>query len=105
MARGMGVRRTILGSRHDRPVPLGTTIKAMIERQARNPSTVTYNLEIAVLEVLRGKDALGRITKADVTGEDPKSGFEYLMACIELRYYPKARGLSEYEPYLVVRIS
>ena len=101
MERGKGGRRAILGSRHDRPVPVGTTIKAMIERQARNPSTITYNLEITVLEVQRGKDVCGRITKSDVTGEDPKSGFEYLMARMELKYYPKARGLSEYEPYLV----
>ena len=90
MERGKEGRRTILGSRHDRPAPVGITIKAMIERQARNPSTVTYNLEITILEVLRGKDAWVRIRKEDVTEKDPKSGFEYLMALLRLK--PEVRN-------------
>jgi hypothetical protein len=101
MERGKAGRPSILGSRHDRPVPVGVTIKTMIVRQARNPSTVNYNLEITALEVLRGNDALVRIRKEGVTEEGPKSGFEYLMALLRFKYYPKARGLSEYEPYVV----
>jgi len=101
MERGKGGRPTIPGSRHDRPVPLGITAKVMVERQARNPSTITYSLEITVLEALRGKHAWDRIRKEDIAGVDLISGFEYLMARIRLKYYPKARGLSEYEPYMV----
>ncbi len=101
MKKGFERGRTILGSRHDRPVPVGVTIKTMIERQARNPSTVTYNLEITVLEVLRGGEARDRIRAEGVSEDASKSGFEYLLARLRLKYYPKARGLSEYEPYMV----
>jgi hypothetical protein len=101
---GLSGRKPILGSQHDRPVPLGTPVKALIERQARNPSTVTYSLEITVLEVLRGKGAMENIRKANLTDKDPDPGFEYLMARIRFRYAPRARGLSEYEPYEVEQI-
>jgi hypothetical protein len=104
MEREKDKRRPILGSRHDRPVPLGTPIKVMIERQARNPSTVTYSLETTVLEVLRGERAQESIRKADLEDKDPDPGFEYLMARIRFRYAPKARGLPEYEPYEVKQI-
>lgn len=101
---GQSGRRPILGSRHERPVPLGTPVKALIERQARNPSTVTYNLETTVLEILRGERARGHIQKADLADKDPDPGFEYLMARIRFKYAPKARGLPEYEPYEVQHI-
>jgi hypothetical protein len=104
MERTQRKRRPILGSRYDRPVPLGTPVKALIERQARNPSTVTYSLETTVLEVLRGERALEHIRKADLADINPDPGFEYLMARIRFRYAPKARGLPEYEPYEVENI-
>ena len=94
-------RSAILGSRTERPAPIGVTIKAMIERQARNPSTVTYNLEMTVLEVLRGKDALDRLRIEGVNEGEHQSGLEYLMVFLRLKYYPKARGLPEYEPYVI----
>lgn len=94
-------RRGMLGSRHDRPVPIGATIKTMIERQARNPSTVTYTLEVTVLEVLRGEEAWDRIKTEGVSEKAAEPGFEYLMARLRLNYSPKARGLPEYEPYLI----
>ena len=97
MERTRGKRRPIPGSRHDRPVPLGTPVKALIERQARNPSTVTYSLETTVLEVLRGERACEHIRNADLADKDPDPGFEYLMARIRFKYVPKARGLLEYE--------
>ena len=92
-------RSPILGSHPDRPVPIGVTVKTMIERQARNPSKVTYNLEMTVLEVLRGKDALDRLRKEGVTKEETQTGLGYLMVFLRLKYYPKARGLPEYEPF------
>jgi len=101
---GQSVRIPILGSRHDRPVPIGTPVKALIERQARNPSTVTYSLETTVLEVLRGERARENIRKADLADKEPDPGFEYLMARIRFKYAPKAQGLPEYEPYEVEQI-
>lgn len=101
---GPSGRRPILGSRHDRPAPIGTPVKALIERQARNPSTVTYNLVTTVLEVLRGKEARENIRRADLADIEPDPDFEHLMALIRFKYAPKARGLPEYEPYEVEQI-
>ena len=39
-----------------------------------------YDAKIAVLQVLRGKEALDRIKAANPSGQPPKAGFDYVVA-------------------------
>jgi hypothetical protein len=92
---------TPLGSRHDRPAPVGVTVKTRIERGDRAPAVVPYNLHITVLETVRGKAAWERVQGEGVSEGPPKSGFDYLLARIRFGYSCAARGRSEHPRYLL----
>ena len=47
-----------LGSSHQNPAPIGSRVKTVIERGDAYSAPVYYNIEISVLEVVRGLEAM-----------------------------------------------
>ena len=60
--------------------PIGTSIKTQVECGERAGSMEPYDAKIAVLQVVRGKEALDRIKAANPSSQPPKAGFEYVAA-------------------------
>ena len=60
--------------------PIGTSIKTQVECGERAGSMEPYDAKIAVLQVLRGKEALDRIRAANPSSQPPKAGFDYVVA-------------------------
>jgi len=87
-------RGSILGSSPARPIPIGVLAKTTILHGDRQPTPETFNLEITLLSVVRGKAALDRIRAEGVSDQPPKAGFEYVLALIRFGYFRKARSSS-----------
>jgi len=85
-------RGTALGSREN-PAPLGAAVRTRIERGDRYSAPEVYNLEITLVEVVRGKEARDRIEGQSVAGR-PRAGFEYVLCCVRVGYFSKARGFA-----------
>jgi hypothetical protein len=62
--------------------PIGLSIKTRVECGERAGSMEPYDAKIAVLEVLRGKEAWERIKAANASSQPPKAGFDYVLARI-----------------------
>jgi hypothetical protein len=60
--------------------PIGMSIKTQVECGERAGSMEPYDATIAVLQVLRGKEALDRIKAANPASQPPKAGFDYVVA-------------------------
>jgi hypothetical protein len=60
--------------------PIGLSIKTQVECGERAGSMEPYDAKIAVLQVLRGKEALDRIKAANPSSQPPKAGFDYVVA-------------------------
>ncbi|KPK88556.1 MAG: hypothetical protein AMJ94_14735 [Deltaproteobacteria bacterium SM23_61] len=80
------------GNSRDRAASLGTTVKTKIERGDRYSAPEIYNLEITVLEVVRGKEAWDRIRAEGTFQDDFKAGFEPCLIRIKFGYFKKGRG-------------
>lgn len=92
-----------MGSRLDQAAPIGATLKTKIERGDRYSAPEVYHLEITVLDVLRGENALNRIRGEDVPPGMPQAGFEYLLVRIRFGYFSRGRGLGrQTKPYQIV---
>jgi hypothetical protein len=88
------------GYSRDRGAPLGITVKTKIERGDRYSAPEIYNLEITVLEVVRGKEAWERLRAEGVLQDDFKAGFEPCLIRIKFGYYQKGRGFGhDKSPY------
>jgi hypothetical protein len=81
------IRSGALGRDPQRPTPIGTTTKADTERG--------YGVEIAVMEVVRGREAEERIQIQGVAGSPPPVGFERILVRIRFTYFRKARGMPD----------
>jgi hypothetical protein len=91
-----------LGSTQDNPAPVGITVKTKIERGDRYSAPEVYNLEITLLESLRGTQAFARIQAEAVTTRQPKTGYEYLLVRIRFGYFSKGRGFGHaFDPYVI----
>jgi hypothetical protein len=86
-----------LGSSYRSPAPAGVTVKTMIERGHAYLVPKLYNVEITLMEIVRGEDAWEQIKDQGVS-EQPKTGFEYILARINFGYFRRIRG-GEDEPY------
>jgi hypothetical protein len=62
--------------------PVGLSIKTQVECGERAGSMEPYDAKIAVLEVVRGKEAWERIKAANETNPPPRAGFDYILARI-----------------------
>lgn len=76
--------------------PVGEPVEGMI--QVSGPAASAYgaqefhSVRVAVLEVLRGDAAWGRILEADESAQLFESGFEYLITRVRLEYDPDGGG-------------
>jgi len=82
-----------LGSSQRNPVPIGKTIKTKIERGDRYSAPVIYDLEITLLEIIRGQEAWERVKVQEVFNELTKSGFEYMLVRLKVGFFRRGRGL------------
>ena len=82
-----------LGSSQRNPVPIGKTIKTKIERGDRYSAPVIYDLEITLLEIIRGQEAWERVKAQEVFNELAKSGFEYMLVRLKVGFFRRGRGL------------
>lgn len=80
------------GSAPEAAAPIGITVKTTIERGDAYLSPQLYNLEITLLEVIRGKSVAELSQVQSVSARLPKDGFEYILARIRLGYFLRARG-------------
>lgn len=87
----VGNSNLIPGSSPSRPAPVGVTVKTTVERGNAYELPEIYNLEITLLEVVRGKEAWEHI-KAPGVGDSLKSGYEYILVRINLGYFRKGRA-------------
>jgi len=83
------------GSFHLSAVPVGVSIKTTIERGDAYSAPAIYDVEITLLEIVRGEDAWERIKVQGVSTEPPKVGFEYILARIRFGYSRRGRGLDD----------
>ncbi len=79
------------GSSSGCPAPVGVTVKTTIERGDAYLSPEIYNVEITLLEVVRGKKARERINSQDVSDQPPQTGFDYVLALVRFGYYQRGR--------------
>ena len=101
-----GKRHGTWGSSRDRAAPVGMTVKTKIERGDRYSAPEIYNLEITVLQLLRGKEAWDRIGPQDAFESDFKAGFEPILTYLRFGYFSKGRGFRRRsEPYKIAESS
>lgn len=65
--------------------PVGLSIKTQVECGERAGSMEPYDAKIAVLQVLRGKEAFERIKAANPSSHPPKAGFDYVVARVSFQ--------------------
>ena len=70
----------------DHPAPVGTTVKTTIERGDAYLSPDIFNVEITLLEIVRGEEARERIGAAQAGDRPPQTGFEYVLALVRFGY-------------------
>ena len=73
------------------PAPIGSPVKSMVELGSVYSSI--YDIDITVLQVVRGKDAMNLLTKADPKNKKPAKGFEYILA--KVKFEMKSRAVSD----------
>jgi hypothetical protein len=89
----------IPGSSVNGPAPLGFTVKTTIERGDAYLSPEIYNVEITILEAVRGSEALERLRSQGAGDKSPEAGHEYVLAYIRFGYFQRGRraGSEAYE--------
>jgi len=78
------------GSSPFNPAPAGARLSGIIECGSGYTSHELYNMNITLLEVVRGDDAWKRLKEADASNKPAVSGFDYILARMKFEYY--ARG-------------
>ena len=71
-------------------MPVGATASAIVELGDMYRAPETYDVEITVLEVLRGEKSMDLIKRASASNDPAQNGFEYILARIRFEY--SARG-------------
>jgi len=82
----------IVGSSRRSPAPVGVTIKTIIERGNAYELPDIYNLDMTVLEVVRGARVIQRFGEAGLSADSCDPGFECVMARVKAGYFRKRRG-------------
>jgi hypothetical protein len=85
--------KLIIGTSHSSPAPVGVTIKTAIERGEAYSAPEIYNVEITLLEIVRGDEVGEREKFLSFLNEPPKSGFDYVLAHIRFGYFRRRRGM------------
>jgi len=87
-----------IGSSFQYPVPIGQTVKTKIERGDAYSAPEVYDIEITVLETVRGDTASDRIRTNGITSKPPLENFEYILVRIQFGYSRRGRGIED-SPY------
>jgi hypothetical protein len=82
-----------IGTSYSSPASVGVTIKTTIERGDAYSAPEIYNLEITLLEIVRGHEAWERIEAQNSSNEPPRFGFEYVLAHIRFGYFRRSRPM------------
>jgi hypothetical protein len=88
-----GNLNSLLGRSKDHPAPVGVTIKTTIERGEAYAAPEIYNVEMTLLEIVRGNEAWERIKAQGSLNEPPKTGFEFVLVHIRFGYFRRSRGM------------
>jgi hypothetical protein len=83
----------LLGRGKDYPAPVGVTIKTTIERGEAYAAPEIYNVEITLLEIIKGDEAQKRIKVQGSLNEPPKAAFEFVLVHIRLGYFRRSKGM------------
>lgn len=78
------------GSSPFQPASAGVRLSGIVECGQGYTSHELYNMNLTLLEVVRGDEAWERLRKASDANRPAESGFEYILAHIKFEYY--ARG-------------
>ena len=84
--------KPILGTSYSSPTPVGVTVQTTIERGEAYSAPEIYNVEITLLEMVRGDEAWERIKVQGSISEPPKAGFEFVLVHIRFGYFRRSRG-------------
>jgi hypothetical protein len=76
-------------------VPIGTTVKTTVERGHAYMVPRLYNVEITLLEILRGKEALVVVQPLVSSAQPLKADNEYLLARLKFGYFERGRVASK----------
>lgn len=82
-----------LGGSPENPVPLRAMIKTRIEHGMGN-SPETYDLQITVLDVLRGKEAGDRVMSLSAVEKPVNPNYDFVPCRIKLGYFRRGIGSS-----------
>jgi len=85
--------KPILGISYSSPAPVGVTIKTTVERGEAYAAPEIYNVELTLLEIMRGDEAWKRIKGQGSFNEPPKAGFEFVLVLIRFGYFRRSRGM------------
>ncbi len=69
------------------PASIGVAVKSTLELSS------TYDVVITVMEIVRGKEAMQRLTEASSSNKPPKTGYEYLLA--RIKFELKRRSITD----------
>jgi hypothetical protein len=73
----------------------GVTLKTTIERGDAYLSPQLYNVEITLLQTVRGQTAEELLTGQNISAGPLQTGFEFVLAQIRLGYFRRVRGLED----------
>jgi hypothetical protein len=82
----------VQGSSHSSPVPVGIKLKTTVERGDAYSGGELCDVEITIIEVIRGKAAWERVKAQSISSNPAKAGFEYVLAHIRFAYSRRGRG-------------
>jgi hypothetical protein len=86
------------GNSENDPVHPGQMIKTKIERGDRYSAPEVYDMQLTVLDFVRGVKALELLKSQNINPDPPKPGFEYMLVNLKIGYFQKGRGFIA-EPY------
>jgi hypothetical protein len=72
-------------------VPIGSPIKTTVERGHAYMVPRLYNVEITLLEIIRGKEALSGAQKLVASNQSLQADYEYLVARLKMGYFERGR--------------
>lgn len=77
------------------PAAVGSPVRSMVELGSVYSNI--YDITITVLETVRGKEAMDRLTAASAGNAAPAQGFEYILA--RIKFELKGRAVSDNLPF------
>ena len=83
------------GSSHLNPAPVGVSVKTIVERGDAYSGAELCDVEITVLEVIRGEKAWESIKSQGIASKPPRAGFEYLLTHIRFAYSRRGIGFGD----------